>query len=63
MFNIRERVIDEFVETAKEICATHGLGIDRELYIPLYVHEDGTWHDLIGDVAELLKKEPANKVK
>lgn len=54
---LRANVIDEFAEALKKICAERPLGTDREKWIPLYVHEDGTWHSLIDDVVAQMKGE------
>jgi len=54
---LRANVIDEFAEAMKKICAERPLGTDREKWIPLYVHEDGTWHSLIDDVVAQMKGE------
>lgn len=52
---IRAKVIDEFAERMKDICKTHSVGEDEHTNEPLYAHEDGTWHNLIDDVAEQMK--------
>lgn len=54
---IRAKVIGEVVEALKKICSENPIGVDTKANIPLYGHRDGTWHDLIKDVAEQLKEE------
>lgn len=54
---LRASVIDEFAEALNKICAKRGIGFDHEKCIPLYVHEDGTWHSLIDDVVAQMKGE------
>lgn len=52
---IRAKAIDEFVERARILCINRPIGCDCRENIPLYAHTDGTWHDLIADIAEAMK--------
>lgn len=54
---IRNKAIDEFAETIRDICHKYPIGNDADTNEPLYAHEDGTWHNLIDDVAEQMKGE------
>lgn len=49
------KAIDEFVERARILCINRPIGCDCRENIPLYAHTDGTWHDLIADIAEVMK--------
>ena len=53
---LRAKVIDEFAEALRDICKNHSIGNDEYTNEPLYGHEDGTWHNLIDDVAEQMKE-------
>ena len=54
---LRNKVIDEFAETIRDICHKYPIGNDADTNEPLYAHEDGTWHNLIDDVTEQMKGE------
>lgn len=49
------KAIDEFAEAIRGICYKCPIGTDADTNEPLYGHEDGTWHNLIDDVAEQMK--------
>ena len=53
---IRNKAIDEFAEKMGRLCENSAMALDRYDGRPLY-NKDGTWHDLINDVAEQLKGE------
>lgn len=52
---IRNKAIDDFAEKINEMCSKYGTGRDWHTGRPLYIHSDGTWHDLIKDVVEMMK--------
>ena len=52
---IRNQAIDEFSEAIRAIHYKYPIGTDADTNEPLYGHEDGTWHNLIDDVAEQMK--------
>lgn len=52
---LRAKVIDEFAETIRVIHYKYPIGTDADTNEPLYGHEDGTWHNLIDDVAKQMK--------
>ena len=54
---LRAKDIDEFAEAIRGICYKYPIGTDADTNEPLYGHEDGTWHNLIDDVAEQMKGE------
>lgn len=54
---IRNQAIDEFAEAIKGIHYKYPIGTDADTNEPLYGHEDGTWHNLLDDVAEQMKGE------
>ena len=54
---LRAKVIDEFAEAIRGICYKYPIGTDADTNEPLYGHKDGTWHNLIDDVAEQMKGE------
>lgn len=54
---LRAKVIDEFAEAIRAIHYKYPIGTDADTSEPLYGHEDGTWHNLIDDVAEQMKSE------
>ena len=45
--------IDEFAEALKDICKNHPISNDG--HTPLYIHEDGTYHELIEDAMKQMK--------
>lgn len=49
---IKADVIDEFAEEIRTICYKCPIGTDADTNEPLYGHKDGTWHNLLDDVAE-----------
>lgn len=53
----RAKVIDEFAEAIRAIHYKYPIGTDADTNEPLYGHEDGTWHNLLDDVAEQMKGE------
>ena len=52
---LRAKTIDEFAEAIRGICYKYPIGTDADTNEPLYGHEDGTWHNLLDDVAEQMK--------
>ena len=54
---IRAKTIDEFAEAIRDIHYKYPIGTDADTNEPLYGHEDGTWHNLLDDVAEQMKSE------
>ena len=54
---LRAKAIDEFAAAIRGICYKCPIGTDADTNEPLYGHEDGTWHNLLNDVAEQMKSE------
>jgi hypothetical protein len=54
---LRAKAIDEFAEAIRAIHYKYPIGTDADTNEPLYGHEDGTWHNLLDDVAEQMKGE------
>ena len=54
---LRAKAIDEFAAAIRDICHKYPIGTDADTNEPLYGHEDGTWHNLLDDVAEQMKSE------
>lgn len=53
---IKAKTIDEFAEAIRAIHYKYPIGTDADTNEPLYGHEDGTWHNLINDVAKQMKE-------
>ena len=49
------KAIDDFVNKLNEICDKYPI-TTGEKHRPLYAHTDGTWHDLIDDVVDIMKE-------
>ena len=49
--------INDFTNKFNEMCNKYPIAISKKNSRPLYAHVDGTWHDLINDIAEQLKGE------
>ena len=47
------KAIDEFAEVLKEICKNYPISNDG--HTPLYIHEDGKYHELIEDAVKQMK--------
>jgi hypothetical protein len=54
---IKAKAIDEIAEAIRSICYKYPIGTDADTNELLYGHEDGTWHNLLDDVAEQMKGE------
>lgn len=53
---LRANVIDEFAEAIRGICYKYPIGTDADTNEPLYGHEDGTWHNLLDDAIDIVKR-------
>jgi hypothetical protein len=58
---IRAKAIDEFANVIRGIHYNYPIGTDADTNEPLYAHEDGTWHNLLNDVAEQMKAGEKNE--
>ena len=52
---LSNKVIDKFAEVIRDICYKYPISTDADTNELLYAHEDGTWHNLIDNVAEQMK--------
>lgn len=50
------KAIDEFAAAIRDICHKCPIGTDADTNEPLYGHEDGTWHNLIDDAIDIVKR-------
>lgn len=53
---LRNKVIDEFAEAIRAIHYKYPIGTDADTNEPLYGHEDGTWHNLLDDAIDIVKR-------
>lgn len=51
----RIKTIDNVADILTEMCKQYPITTSKENHKPLYAHSDGTWHDLIKDVVDMMK--------
>lgn len=53
---IRQSAIQEFIERISIACKTYVIGNDAKNGHIIYAHSDGTWHNLMEDIAKQMKE-------
>lgn len=53
---VRQSTINEFIERISMACKTYAIGNDAKNGHIIYAHSDGTWHNLMEDIAKQMKE-------